>query len=302
MRLTRCPACATYFRVSDAQLDARQGKVRCGKCATVFNALDTLIDPAAMAKRSATPFSEPDFARKAPDLDAPGKDDFAAEAPAASAAAHTESESALRLDDASHEDDDLLLDAETEELQEEEERDEQPALVGPEEGLVEPAPTRQRIVPWLWAIAVLLMLGLLGLQAAYWFRGELALQYPEFRPQLAQLCAALDCDIPLPHRAELVSIETSDLHPDPQHKNRLLLLATLKNRAGFAQRYPYLELTLTDMRDQPIARRVFEPRSYLQPGGDLDRGFAANSEATINLAFDIVDLEPSGYRVYVFYP
>ena len=39
---TRCPACQTVFRVSTAQLHAREGKVRCGNCHHVFNALDTL--------------------------------------------------------------------------------------------------------------------------------------------------------------------------------------------------------------------------------------------------------------------
>jgi predicted Zn finger-like uncharacterized protein len=42
--LTRCPACATHFRVTPEQLKARSGRVRCGECQHVFNALDTLIE------------------------------------------------------------------------------------------------------------------------------------------------------------------------------------------------------------------------------------------------------------------
>ena len=42
--LTRCPACATHFRVTAEQLKARSGRVRCGECQHVFNALDSLIE------------------------------------------------------------------------------------------------------------------------------------------------------------------------------------------------------------------------------------------------------------------
>ncbi len=42
--LTRCPSCATHFRVTAEQLKLRAGRVRCGECQHVFNALDTLIE------------------------------------------------------------------------------------------------------------------------------------------------------------------------------------------------------------------------------------------------------------------
>jgi predicted Zn finger-like uncharacterized protein len=37
---TRCPGCATVFRVSPAQLALREGQVRCGHCRAVFDAND----------------------------------------------------------------------------------------------------------------------------------------------------------------------------------------------------------------------------------------------------------------------
>ena len=45
--VTRCPTCATVFRVTLQQLQAHQGQVRCGRCTTVFDgfaALATLPD------------------------------------------------------------------------------------------------------------------------------------------------------------------------------------------------------------------------------------------------------------------
>jgi hypothetical protein len=49
------------------------------------------------------------------------------------------------------------------------------------------------------------------------------------------LCDIADCEVGLPAKVALVSIEASDLHPDSSHPGRLALAATLKNRAPFAQ-------------------------------------------------------------------
>ncbi len=42
--ITRCPQCATAFRLSQAQLEARAGQVRCGACAHVFDAQTYLVE------------------------------------------------------------------------------------------------------------------------------------------------------------------------------------------------------------------------------------------------------------------
>jgi predicted Zn finger-like uncharacterized protein len=42
--VTRCPGCATAFRVLPGQLAARNGQVRCGKCNEVFDGIAALID------------------------------------------------------------------------------------------------------------------------------------------------------------------------------------------------------------------------------------------------------------------
>ena len=42
--VTRCPVCATAFRVQRSQLAARAGKVRCGKCGTVFDGVSALVE------------------------------------------------------------------------------------------------------------------------------------------------------------------------------------------------------------------------------------------------------------------
>ncbi len=44
MLFTRCPECATTFRVTDEALKKANGQVRCGRCASVFNALTERVD------------------------------------------------------------------------------------------------------------------------------------------------------------------------------------------------------------------------------------------------------------------
>lgn len=42
--ITRCPSCATAFRVVPGQLSARAGRVRCGKCGAVFDGIKALVE------------------------------------------------------------------------------------------------------------------------------------------------------------------------------------------------------------------------------------------------------------------
>jgi predicted Zn finger-like uncharacterized protein len=45
--VTRCPVCATAFRVQREQLAARGGKVRCGKCGQIFDGVASLVEEGA---------------------------------------------------------------------------------------------------------------------------------------------------------------------------------------------------------------------------------------------------------------
>lgn len=119
---------------------------------------------------------------------------------------------------------------------------------------------------------------------------------------LIEFCASQACDIPLPQHTELISIESSDLQADPANPNVMVLTATLRNRAAFAQSYPSLELTLTNSQDQALARRVLGARDYLNPGADAGAGFAGNSELHIKVFMDASSLRATGYRLYLFFP
>lgn len=160
-------------------------------------------------------------------------------------------------------------------------------------GLANEAP-RRTLWPFAW-VAALLTLGLLS-QLAIHYRSEIVQRHGEAR----KIFAALGLEVALPSQADLVSIEASDLQSD-NGRGLLALQATIKNRAGYAQSWPALELTLTDSQDAVVARRVLEPATYLPAGVDPE-AFAANSETAVKLWIDARDLGAVGYRLYLFYP
>ena len=161
----------------------------------------------------------------------------------------------------------------------------------------------KQILPgWSWHIGALIMLALLLAQASYFFRVELAARLPGLKPVLVAGCMLLKCTIPLPQKADQMSIESSELEADPQHINFIMLNAILRNRAPYALAFPNLELTLTDVFDEVLARRIFVPAEYIQAGENEMQGLASSRETNIKLHLDTTDLKPTGYRLFLYYP
>lgn len=280
---TRCPACSTVFRIAPEQIKARQGKVRCGQCQHIFDALDALVaEPTASSGKTVKAAANRVAAKAAP----PQQEEAELAPPVASDPPATATEPSAPEATNLPEADLSVTDAAA------------PALfLLP--NLPPPPPIRRN---WPWAIGLGLALACLAVQALLFFRVELAVLLPDSRPLLEALCAPFDYQVELPHKIDLLGIDVSDLHPDPAHPNKLLLTATLKNRAPFAQLYPHLELTLTDINDKPVVRKVITPDAYLPKEHPLADGFATNSELPIQLQLDPGTLAAVGYRLYLFYP
>ena len=322
---TRCPGCQTTFRVTPDQLKARAGKVRCGQCQSVFNALDSLLEDSESATAPAA--STTPVAPAAQEAPAPWvmKDQPLAPADGYSesdAEAHSVVDSTLPPPDAledwppatdqapSDEDTRAASEADTQELGKAaglilpRATNESPGYSKWNEGPMSEAATLpvEKAARWPFVVAaVLLMLALAG-QIAFRFRSEIAVTTPALRPVLEALSHAFDADIPLPRHVELVSIEASDLQSDPARGNLLVLNATLRNRAGYGQAFPSLELSLTDTQDVAIVRRVFMPADYLAAGVPADQPFEAKSDVAVRLWMEVLDISAAGYRLYVFYP
>lgn len=263
---TRCPACATIFRVTTQQLQVSGGQVRCGNCHEVFDGFATLT---AQEPQEVLGSDVEDLRTSAADIrpsprPANGKTDAASIAPPRAAAVLPDPAAALY------------------------------------EWEFRMPENRQRAGLWL-SLSLLLLLAF-GVQAAFFYRNEILVTIPAARGLYGKACAVLGCPVGLPRLSGYLHIETSDLRvPDPEHPNEIELLVSVRNRAPIELAFPSFELTLTDSNEQTIARRVFMPSEYAK---DRARGvvFPAGTELPVRLFLDTGTLRAAGYRVYLFYP
>lgn len=290
--LTRCPSCSTSFRITTDQLVSRQGKVRCGRCQNVFSALGSLV-------HTREPAAHPPSAPVAPvvPLEAPAPGGPLTAAGPMTGGDLLEVPTAATAEQAAF---DVAIQKESEA------RKAAAAARGGEGSVLvlhdaqeeDEAPRRGRRVAWLWLAGMLAAGTLLSAQAAYFYRNQLAVLQPEAKPWLLEMCVKLKCKLEAPVDPQAINIESSGLEVDPAEKTQLQLSALLRNRAGMAQTLPYLELTLLDAQDAPLARRVFRPEEYAAAAGPL----AANGEYQVKLFIDASGLKANGYRLYAFYP
>ena len=298
MMLTRCPHCATTFRVTPEQLKTRRGKVRCGKCRAVFNALESLEEEAPVR---AAAWGQPEPAVPAPAVAEAARaiePPLAADDPTPEPSLDTSAAVAVTEPES-----EIDLPVETEPAVE---MEPEPARIIPRQAepeLLLHESTEPRHRRWPWLLAGLFALGALGFQATVRFRAELALAAPELaRPALLAICEIVGCTLELPRKVDLIGIETSDLIPDKEKPGHLELVATLRNRATHAQVWPHLEITLTDTTDHALLRRALGPADYLPASAAKEAGFPPQSEQTVQLALQTTDVPAVGYRLYVFYP
>lgn len=300
---TLCPHCNTRFRIAGEQIEAHQGMVRCGHCMQAFDARpgfipdqpDPQLELPILDQVMPSPERPEEQAKPEPEV-VPAQDESSpAEAPQVELpVASVEPEPPAMLDfsqplapagDVAPETPSLVIAPATGVMEEE------------EEAHAEPRKRR-----WPWVVGSTLLTFLLLAQAVYFFRVELAARLPGLKPALVAYCKPLDCTVPLPQDASLMSIESSELEADPVHANQITLVALLRNRATHAQAFPSLELTLNDTQDKVLARRVFRPADYLPATESETAGLRPNRELNIRLKLDTTDLRPTGYRLALFYP
>ncbi|MDP3538447.1 MAG: DUF3426 domain-containing protein [Azonexus sp.] len=336
---TRCPECGTIFRVTSEQLRLKAGKVRCGHCQRVFNAFDEfLADGVVPAEHEPAGIEQKTDVSPQPALPEPGFEEQSAEGsslPAETDNTASESLEALPEKTAAEV---LHVETDAEVFPEPEvepaslppsedaaektpETTEESTLAAREAGLVAARefsdtpgynrwaagtlannglggfgnePVRHAVWPFV-VVAVLLFLTL-SVQLLYHFRSGVVQRLPD-AAKLYELAAV---DIPLPQNVDLVAIDASDLQSD-NARGLFVLQATLHNRANYAQAWPALELTLTDISDTVVSRRVMMAADYLPPAISPE-AFPANGEVAVRLWIEARDIGAAGYRLYIFYP
>ncbi|WP_138512179.1 zinc-ribbon and DUF3426 domain-containing protein [Rhodoferax bucti] len=150
------------------------------------------------------------------------------------------------------------------------------------------------------AVGALLALTGLLLQIALHERDRLAAIEPASRPALLQMCEWLSCTVSPLRNIEAVVIDSSSFTKVRTDVYRLHV--AIKNTGPVALAPPAFELTLTDMQDQSLVRRVFAAKE----AGFSDATLAAGAEFAAVLPIAVKtgssSERVSGYRLLAFYP
>jgi len=308
--ITRCPNCATAFRVTPLHLQAHGGDVRCGHCAQIFNgfaSLATIQEPEAVDLRAtamsdtSANTSETAVAKNLSPSAAVSDEEVPAPAP---------SQKITQPDVVDETVTPKVPDpappaAEEPPLKKWDTTDAPDAAIGLEDSVPENYAfdeAQPHKTSYAWTLGSLILLVVLAAQAIYFYRAELSVMAPGVKPYLEQYCKLLGCTIAPPQNSELLSIESSEMQTDTQHSGAITLTATVRNYAPYPQTFPSFELTLIDLQDRPLASRIFPPDTYLEKNLNSSGVVAPDYEFNVRLYLDSGNLNAAGYRLSLFYP
>ena len=222
---TKCPHCHTLFRITEAQLDMADGKVRCGFCKQVFDA------------RAENDARENDNRLDAFEDQQQDTLQQRTQQPEVSAQIEAEHESFLSAEPGDISPDVLRADSN-----------------------VRPYST---LATAAWSLSILALIA--SLAAEYiWFNQPELLQDQRLQPITAKLCELTDCEhlqMRDPSQIEMIS---RNVYTHPNEKDALMVSTTLVNHAPYAQPYPRVQIDFSNVRGALIASRRFIPEEYLQ--------------------------------------
>lgn len=261
---TRCPQCQTVFRITAAQLKARDGRVRCGRCQHVFGADQHLIPkPAKSTVKSASPAPRKRAVNKKVAVESNN-----VAAPAERVAPP--------------------FPAETPEYN-----------VAPPP-LVRMRPVRTRAIYWIVGCTLLILL--LAGQTLIFYGYGFARQTPTLRPIIETLCAPFPCRKLPPIDMRHMDLVETQVAPHPRYDKALRIKATLVNRADTVQPYPLLEISLIDSQGQLVARRTYQPREYLSKPEAIQKGLPPQVAVDVQLDITSPGAQASGFEVLLLPP
>lgn len=249
---SQCPECLTVFKISPAELAAAHGSVRCSHCNALFDALPSLseslpAEPIGKLERHPQEIAPPQL----------GLPVFRPNRGAQGS---------------------LFLDP-----------DERPRGRERASGPPQFAHRRRdsdRGGNGVWIVGSFVLLLVLAAEIA-WAERDLWINDSSLRPAIVEACARLGCQVPLRKDDELLQLASRDIRPHPSVPGALIISATLQNAGAFAQPFPTVEITLSDLDEQRIAMRRFRPEEYISDPHALLGGLAPNAKAP--LVFEVAD-------------
>lgn len=287
--ITSCPKCDTHFLINDELIKAHRGKVQCGSCEHVFNAktrLTEVADEITSAEEYQAIVEETEHnndveeiiisaSNSEPKETSSSADDFLGEL-SPSANKTIEQKPELVIDTTPIVDDFLNKSKSSKK-------------------------TSKPFIKVLVGIFSVLLIITALFQVIYHMRIKIAAEYPQFKPLLVQACLHLNCSIELPRNLDLITIGDSDMQEDDNYESVINFTSSLKNSANYAQAYPNIELTLTDLNDQIAIKKLLEPKDYVAKDRKIEDGIPANEVVLIHLPLHVQDAEVAGYRMLLHY-
>ncbi len=148
-------------------------------------------------------------------------------------------------------------------------------------------------------LSLILLLGLLG-QMVLHERDRIVALEPGLRPLLFAICVPLNCALSPLRRIESIVIDSSSFTRIQGDAYRLNF--TVKNAADTPLAVPAIELTLTDLTDQPVVRRVLLPAELGVKSDSLVAGAEWPISLPLAIKTGVASVQIAGYRLLTFYP
>lgn len=271
---TQCPECLSVFSLDAHTLAQAHGHVICGHCGASFDSIATLTAQLPPEPFRELPVNEPAFEPPCIDLVVyrPRPDPVAVVNPESLTTA-TEDFSQLAF---------------------------APRFAR------EPSPRRRRRSRerrprqhagerrWPWVIVCTVLTLLLAGQLAWAERGVL-IRDARVGGWLRSTCAVLGCQLPLIAAPAQLRLLASNVQAHPSVPGALMISASVRNDAAFAQPYPVLTITLSDAQGQRLAMRRLRPRAYLDDHSILQRGLAPGATTVL-----LLEVEDPGDKAVAF--
>jgi len=152
---------------------------------------------------------------------------------------------------------------------------------------VQPPQSRSWLATLGGSLLILLLLVLLIGQLILFRPLDVARLLPQTQPYLEQVCQQLPCHFQTRRDPEQIRLLDRDVRAHPEQDNTLLITATLRNQASFAQAYPDLRVTLFDLSGNKVAQRRFTPADYL--GGLYTPFMQMQPDTPLHIRLEVLD-------------
>jgi len=224
---TQCQHCQAIFRVNMREVTVSNGLLRCGECLKIFDSSKNI------STTMQEPFNAIDINKKIPEQNLEAEklqtlrslDDWQS--------SPTSTPSQNQVD---------LRQSPTQTSKKDEQRTSRKKNIPTIKG-VEKKPQKQKKVTNWPVITALFLSFLLCLQVAYNYR-HLLFESSKYDP-------------------EKIHMLNHNVFAHPIEKNVLLISAAIENQAAFNQKFPILEVRLTNSKTELVALRRFTPDEYL---------------------------------------